>query len=114
MFQTCHGREPAVGRGKVLNACTDAGIRRCTQTLDNGRYSIIQFLRAASNHGGLNLINVHTVDDAQEEEASAMDDMTAQTGGPVTQQNENLCEICMVNLRFTAGAGSLRSLEDLR
>jgi hypothetical protein len=67
--------------------------------LDNGRYSIIQFLRAASNHGGLNLINVHTVDDAQEEEASAMDDMTAQTGGPVTQQNENLCEICMVNPR---------------
>ena len=89
---------------KKVNLINDARIKTCISRYDNGAYTRIQFLRAASYSVGAHSALVHETDCDSDDD----DDDTTDAGEEVVEaqraddpQQNDVCEVCLVAPRDT-------------
>jgi len=91
---------------KKVNLINDARIKTCISRYDNGAYSRIQFLRAASYSVGAQCVlvqeaNSDSDDNEDDMNVAAEEEVAAQPAGDGDQRQNDVCEVCLVTPRDT-------------
>jgi len=88
---------------KRVNLTNDARIKACLQRFDNGGYTRIQFLRAASHSLGAR-VPCDVLNQSDSDDSDDADDVPTASGDgngapSAAVQPPDLCEVCMVEER---------------